>query len=202
MKKTTIRIDRRPLTLLFLLNYKNAIISLIATLLFLYLLSLSPPSDLSLEGWKGFAIFILCATLWATQALPLAITGLLAIVLIPSLQVLPTKISYALFGNDAVFFILGAFIMAAAVKSSGLSHRLAYYCFKSFGTTIKKLVVTIFFMAAFLSFWMPEHAVAAMLFPIVLEISKALGLRPGVAETQLRAGLGSAPAKLVSPSEA
>src|SRR3989338_475568 len=170
MKKLQVHIDRRPLPLLFFLEYKNAFIFVAIASLFLWVLSLETPTGLYLEGWKGIAIFILCSLLWMTQALPLAITGLLAIVLIPSLQVLTTKISYALFGNDAVFFILGAFIMAAAVKSSGLSHRLAYYCFKSFGTTIKKLVVTIFFMAAFLSFWMPEHAVAAMLFPVVMSI--------------------------------
>ncbi|OGQ30425.1 MAG: hypothetical protein A3I75_03650 [Deltaproteobacteria bacterium RIFCSPLOWO2_02_FULL_50_16] len=176
MKKLQVHIDRRPLPLLFFLEYKNAFIFVAIASLFLWVLSLETPTGLSLEGWKGIAIFILCSLLWMTQALPLAITGLLAIVLIPSLQVLPTKASYALFGNDAVFFILGAFIIGVAVKSSGLSRRLTYYCFKSFGTTIKRLVITVFFIAAFLSFWMPEHVVAAMLYPIVLGVAEILKL--------------------------
>ena len=48
-----------------------------------------------------------------------------------------------------------------------------------FGASPKKLLLSIFFLSAVLSFFMSEHAVAAMLFPIVFEIAKGLKLRPG-----------------------
>jgi solute carrier family 13 (sodium-dependent dicarboxylate transporter), member 2/3/5 len=171
-----VQIDRRPIWVLFLGKYKNIFVFAGILLLFLFLLTQSIPTGLSQAGWFGVSIFIFCILLWVTQAIPLAITGLLSIVLLPSLQVLPTKESYALFGNEAVFFILGAFVMGAAVKASGLSRRLAFYSFKTFGTSPIRLVMTIFFVATFLSFWMPEHIVAAMLFPIVLDMTDRLKL--------------------------
>ena len=43
-------------------------------------------------------------------------------VLLPPTGVLSAKDTYALFGNEAVFFILGAFILAACLMKCGLSH--------------------------------------------------------------------------------
>jgi len=100
-------------------------------------------------------------------------------VLVPLLDVLPQKDTYALFGNEAVFFILGAFILAGAVMTSGLSNRIALNIMDRYGRSPRKLLISIFLLAALLSFFMSEHAVAAMLFPIVLEITKGLNLRPG-----------------------
>jgi sodium-dependent dicarboxylate transporter 2/3/5 len=40
------------------------------------------------------------------------------------------------------------------------------------------LLAGVIFVGGFLSFWMPQHAVAALLFPIVIEIAHALGLQP------------------------
>jgi sodium-dependent dicarboxylate transporter 2/3/5 len=62
---------------------------------------------------------------------------------------------------------------------SGLSNRIALAIMERFGASPKRLLVSIFLLAAVLSFFMSEHAVAAMLFPIVLEIAKGLELRPG-----------------------
>ena len=120
-----------------------------------------------------------CLVLWVTNRVPLAVTGILAIVLVPVFGVLPYKVTYSLFGNEAVFFILGAFILAGAVMHSGISNRVALNIMDRFGSSPAKLLVAIFLLAAGLSFVMSEHTVAAMLFPIVLEISKSLGLKPG-----------------------
>ncbi|MCK5237196.1 MAG: SLC13/DASS family transporter, partial [Deltaproteobacteria bacterium] len=120
-----------------------------------------------------------CLILWVSNAIPLAITSLFAIVLVPLLDVIPREDTYGLFGNEAVFFILGAFILAGAVMQSGLSNRIALAILDRFGSSPKRLLLSIFFLAAVLSFFMSEHAVAAMLFPIVLEIAKGLELKPG-----------------------
>ncbi|MFQ5735283.1 MAG: SLC13 family permease [Thermodesulfobacteriota bacterium] len=147
--------------------------------LFLFVVTRQAPEGLSVQGQRAIAIFLLCLVLWVTNAVPLAITSLFAIVLVPLLGVLPQRETYALFGNEAVFFILGAFILAGAVMHSGLSNRIALNIMNRFGRSPRKLLISIFGLAAVLSFFMSEHAVAAMLFPIVLEISKGLNLRPG-----------------------
>ncbi|MCK4511039.1 DASS family sodium-coupled anion symporter [bacterium] len=136
------------------------------------------PEGLTREGQNALAIFALCFVLWVGNALPLAVTSLFAIVLLPTLNVLPASRSFELFGSPVVFFILGAFILAAALMRSGLSTRLALAFLRRFGGSPKSLLAGVIFSGGFLAFWMPQHAVAALLFPIVLEIAHALDLQP------------------------
>lgn len=174
-----VEIDTRPLWLVLVARSLRPLFFVVLALVFWYLLEMPAPEGLTPEGQTAIAIFVLCLVLWVTNALPLAITSIFAIVLVPLLGVLPKKDTYAIFGNEAVFFILGAFILAGAVMQSGLSSRIAVNIMKRFGDSPRRLLLSIFLLAAVLSFFMSEHAVAAMLFPIVLEISKGLGLRPG-----------------------
>jgi len=136
------------------------------------------PNGLSREGQNAIAIFALAFVLWVGNALPLSVTSLFALVLLPTLRVIPASRSFALFGSPVVFFILGAFILAAAMMRSGLSTRLALGFLRRFGRSPRSLLAGVVFSGGFLAFWMPEHAVAALLFPIVLEIAIALEITP------------------------
>jgi sodium-dependent dicarboxylate transporter 2/3/5 len=89
--------------------------------------------------------------------------------------------AYSFFGNKAVFFILGIFILSAAMIGSGLSGRLSMWVMKHFGKSPKTLVSSIYFFGALLSCFMSEHAVAAMMFPILIEIVTVLKLKKGEA---------------------
>lgn len=131
---------------------------------------------LTREGQNAIAVFVLCFVLWVTNALPLSVTSLFALVLLPLLRVVPAARAFSLFGSPVVFFILGAFILAAALMHSGLSARLAVLFLRRFGRSPRSLLAGVIFSGGFLAFWMPEHAVAALLFPIVLEIARALGI--------------------------
>ncbi|MDP2689075.1 MAG: DASS family sodium-coupled anion symporter [Deltaproteobacteria bacterium] len=175
----SVEIDTRPMWLILLRKAVRPVFFVVLAVLFVSFISGPAPAGLSPEGQKAIAVFLLCLVLWVTNAVPLAITSLFAIVLVPVLGVLPQRETYALFGNEAVFFILGAFILAGAVMNSGLSNRIALNIMDRFGRSPRKLLLSIFLLAAVLSFFMSEHAVAAMLFPIVIEISKGLNLRPG-----------------------
>src|SRR5262249_54600440 len=96
---------------------------------------------------------------------------------LPLTNVQPAKDTYALFGNEAVFFILGAFLLAAALIRCGLSTRVALAVLRRFGHTPRTLLLSFFLMNAFMAFFMSEHAVGAMTFPITLEIASVLGLQ-------------------------
>ena len=172
-------IDRRSIWLLLIVKGRR-ILFFLALLSFLwYIVSIPVPEGLTPAGRNAIAIFFLCLILWVSNVIPLAITSLFAIVLVPLLDVLPRKEVYGLFGNEAVFFILGAFILGGAVMHSGLSNRIALFIMGRFGASPKRLLLSVYLLSAVLSFFMSEHAVAAMLFPIVLDITKSLGLKPG-----------------------
>lgn len=157
---------------------RRAIFIVLALALCAVVVAFPTPDGLTREGQNAIAVFALCFVLWVTQALPLAVTSLLAMVLLPLLSVIPSARAFALFGNPVIFFILGAFILAAALLRSGLSTRLAVLFLRRFGGSPRALLSGVVFSGGFLAFWMPEHAVAALLFPIVLEIAHALEIPP------------------------
>ncbi len=154
---------------------RNAV--LVIAPLVAYIIIIQPvPEGLTPEGLKAIAVFVLCVMLWVTNALPLMITSLLAIILFPLLNILDTNKAYALFGNQAIFFILGAFILASGLMRSGLSTRIALWILGRFGKSQRSLVGWIMLVAAFMSFWISAHAVAAMMFPLVSEITDSMDL--------------------------
>lgn len=162
----------------FLSNWLRPAALVVAIILFLMIIYSPLPAGLTPQGQKALAIFVVSILLWVTHALPLMITSLLVVILFPLTGVLSTSESYALFGNEAVFFILGAFILASGIMRSGLSTRLALLALRHFGKSPRSLMLGFLCLSAFLSFWMSEHAVAAMMFPIVFEVADALKLAP------------------------
>jgi len=150
----------------------------IGIILALIILILPAPEGLSVQAKNVLAVFILCVSCWMTNVLPLSVTGLIAIVAIPLFRISDSKATFAYFGNSAVFFILGAFILATAMMKSGLSKRIAFLFLKRFDRGPRTLSFGILITSFLLAFLMPEHTVAALLFPIVLEIANSLNLKP------------------------
>lgn len=149
-----------------------------AVLIYLLVVSLPAPEGIEPKTLKAVAIFAVCILFYVTNVIPLMITSLFAVILFPLAGVLDSKTTFALFGNQVVFFILGAFILASPFMRSGLSRRIALAVLQRFGGSPRKLLLGVLLFPAFLSFWMSEHAVAAMMFPIVMEICECLGLSP------------------------
>lgn len=173
-----LKIDRRPMWLI--LADRTIRYQVFAALLVgcAVLFSLSPPTDLTPAGYRSLIVFGACILIWVSGLLPLAVTSLLAMALLPLLGILERKQTFALFGNEAVFFILGAFILGAAMTGTGLSARLARAMLARFGSTPLRLALTVFLLSALLSFAMSEHAVAAMMFTVVAEVVRSLDLDP------------------------
>lgn len=137
------------------------------------------PAGLTPQAKGALAVFAICLLLWVTNAIPLAATSLLVLVLLPLVGAMKTDDVFALFGNKAVFFILGVLILSSGLMSSGLSARLALFSLRRFGRSPRMLLSGIMLSGAFMACWMPEHAVAAIMLPIALEIAVALKIVPG-----------------------
>ncbi|WP_320046463.1 DASS family sodium-coupled anion symporter [uncultured Ilyobacter sp.] len=168
------KIDRRPIPLLFLIEYRNAFMLLTILGTFFYYINRDiPVNELPLPGYRAMIIFFLAVTLWTLNIIPVVITSLLIMGLLSVYNVLDSKTIYSFFGNSSVFFILGSFIISAGVKVSGLSKRIAFAVLSRYGNTPFKLVISIFLLSATMSHIMPEHAVAALMLPIVGDINKS-----------------------------
>ncbi len=169
-------VDTRRLGVILLSRSRKTILTALGAVLYWWLLTMPLPAGLQPEGQRAIAAFALCVFYWVLNVLPLMITSLLAIILLPLSGVMQSGQAYALFGNEAVFFILGAFILAACLMKSGLSTRIALTILHRFGGTPRRMLLAIFLLNTVMAFFMSEHAVAAMNFPIVVEIVSVLGL--------------------------
>ena len=133
---------------------------------------------LSQEGKIMIGILIMGAILWITEPIPLPATGLLILIIQPILGIMPARDVFSAFGNQAVFFLIGAFILAAAVEKQGLHRRIALRLLKLFEKNPKMFTLGIMISCAMLSFVMPEHGVAALFLPIVVSILIAMKVAP------------------------
>jgi solute carrier family 13 (sodium-dependent dicarboxylate transporter), member 2/3/5 len=135
------------------------------------------PVGLSAAGKTAAAIFLFCTTLWVTNIVPFGVTGLLAISLLGILGAMRPAEAFAAFGNSAVFFLIGVFIIGGALVDSGLSKRLALLFLRPFERSPYSFATGMMLVAAFGTLWMPNQATSAMLFPICVEVALALRLR-------------------------
>jgi sodium-dependent dicarboxylate transporter 2/3/5 len=174
-----LKIDNRPMWLILLDRTARYQMMAGVVVVMALLIRLSPPEGLSVDGYRSLLLFGATVFFWISGLLPIAVTALLSMVMLPLLGIMDAKKTYSMFGNEAVFFILGAFILAAAMTGTGISTRLARAMLAKFGKTPTSLALTVFLLSALLSFIMSEHAVAAMLFPVVSDIATALRLEKG-----------------------
>jgi len=151
----------------------------ITLIAFLLILFGSVPGGLPVEGRRCLAVFLLCIICWTTNLLPVAVTSLLGMSLLIFLGVLDSREVFGLFGNETVFFLLGAFILAASLIKTGLSARMAFWLLTRFQDSPSQLLLGTLLSTAFLSCWIPQHIVVTLLFPVMKEISESLQLEAG-----------------------
>lgn len=137
-----------------------------------------PMAEAPAEAKKALAVFGMAVFLWGTNSLPLPVTGILILFMLPASGAMEAKEAYANFGTKAVFFVMGVFILASPIMRSGLSKRLALVWLSRFGRTQNTLAGSVIAISTILASFISAHAVAAMLLPVVLELVRAAGAKP------------------------
>jgi len=133
------------------------------------------PETLSAEGWRAAAVTALVACWWITEALPIPVTSLIPLVLLPGLGVLGGKEVASQYAADAIFLFLGGFLLAIAIERVGLHRRIALFVIRMTGTGPSRSVFGFMLAAAVLSMWISNTAATLMMLPIALAVIGALG---------------------------
>jgi sodium-dependent dicarboxylate transporter 2/3/5 len=157
---------------------RNIVLILFAFSIVLISYFFPPLAGLSHDGQVMLGILLMGAILWISEPIPLAVTGLLIMVIQPILGVMSADQVFASFGNKAVFFLIGAFILAGAIEKHGLHRRIALKFLGFFEHSPRMFTFGIMVSCAFLSFVMPEHGVAALFLPIIVSILLAMKVVP------------------------
>lgn len=143
---------------------------------FFLIVLLLPFPALSDEAHKLAAVMALVATLWITEALPLAVTGLLGPTLVVILGIAPAQKAFAPFADPIMFLFLGAFVIAKAISVHGLDKRFAYrvLSMRWVGDSPGRILFAYGGVCCFISMWISNTATVAMTFPIGVAIIRTL----------------------------
>lgn len=116
------------------------------------------------------AIASLMVVLWITQALPLAATALLPLVLFPLMGISSGKVVASVYTNSTIFLFIGGFVLALSMQRWDLHTRIALRIISWFHGSAMLMVLGFMVTAAFLSMWISNTATATMLLPIGLAV--------------------------------
>ena len=116
------------------------------------------------------AVTTLMAFWWFTEALPIAVTAMLPIVLFPLLEVASPGNTMKHYASGTIFLFLGGFLIAAGVHRWHLDRRIALLTISLFGTKPNRMVLGLMVSTALISAWVSNTATAAMMVPIAIAV--------------------------------
>ena len=116
------------------------------------------------------ACAVLMAVWWLSEAIPLAVTALLPLVLFPILKILPAKEVALSYADSNIFLFLGGFFIAFGMQRHNLHKRIALNIIRLLGTSPRKIVLGFMMATAFLSMWISNTATTMMMLPIGIAV--------------------------------
>jgi len=176
-------------------SMRNIIGAAAAILASTVVLLLPTPQGLPAEGHRLAAAFIGVLVLWSTEALPIAVTSLVALAVQPMLWLtalltppLPPSsqmtnrmlgAAFTNFISAPFFFVLVMFAIAYAWVKTGLARRFALWLISKAGTDSKRVVYVFMYGTGLISMVVSDVPCAAIFMAIALGIIERLGLQPG-----------------------
>ncbi len=146
---------------------------LLAPIVFLITINL-PFTIISPSGDAVIAVALWMIIWWITEAVHIAVTSLLPLILFPLLKVMPIADVGANYGSPIIFLFFGGFILALALEKVNLHKRIALSIVKLTGTTPNKVILGFMIATAFMSMWISNTASTVVMLPIALSVVKLL----------------------------
>jgi sodium-dependent dicarboxylate transporter 2/3/5 len=112
---------------------------------------------------------------WLSEPVPLAVTSLLPVILLPIHGVLSIRDITAPYANEMILLFLAGFLIAAALEHWGAHTRLALGIVDRVGRSGRGIVLGFMTATALLSMFISNTATAAMMYPIALAVGQLFG---------------------------
>jgi len=125
---------------------------------------------LTKEGKGAIAVFLLAATWWVFEVVPIGITSLTIGMLQALFFIRPAKVAFTDFMDPSVLFIFGSIVIGMVFTKTGLTKRIAYKMLSIVGEKTSMIYLGCFVLTAALTHIMAHTAVAATMFPLLMAI--------------------------------
>ncbi len=149
-------------------------------ILFFVLLLIPNPNGISPEGWKVIALAAFMLAWWVSEAVPIAVTSLLPMLLLPMMGVTTLNKAAAPYSNPVVYLFMGGFVIALAMERWNLHRRIALNIVRLTGTNADGILFGFILATALISMWISNTATAIMMLPIALSVIDLLKRRTSV----------------------
>ncbi len=146
---------------------------IVGLVLFVGILLLPTPDGMKAEAQRLMAVTALVSTFWLTQAMPLAASSMLPLVLFPILGIQGAEVVSHAYINKEVFLFLGGFMIALGLERWGLHERIALHILRVLGTSPRRVLLGFLIATAFLSMWISNTATALMMVPIGMALVRS-----------------------------
>jgi sodium-dependent dicarboxylate transporter 2/3/5 len=127
-------------------------------------------SVLTREGKAALALFLLAATWWVTEVIPIGVTAIGIGVIQALFLIRPSRVAFTDFMDSSVWFIFASIMIGIVFTRTGLAKRMAYRMLVLVGERTSMIYLGCFVMTAGLAHIMAHTAVAAVVFPLFMSI--------------------------------
>lgn len=147
------------------------IVGLIAGIAVAVVIMLLPLQGIEPAGQTCLALSLMTVVFWATNVAQSGFVGGLYLVLLLIFNVsTPDLVFKAWYGSSTMWLIIGAYMIAGAVKDSGLGERIAYAFIKKFVRSYNGIIISIFVLTFILSILIPHPWPRAFLIMSVMAV--------------------------------
>ncbi len=152
------------------MKYNKQVIGFFSGIIVLIAALLLPLNGLAWEGQVFLGLTLMTVVWWAAQVAQSGYVGGFYIVCLCILKLADTKVIFASWTGSTLWLVIGAYMIATAVKRSGLGERISYMYILKFVRSWKSIIIGIFVLTLILSLLIPNPWSRAFLIMSVMSV--------------------------------
>jgi solute carrier family 13 (sodium-dependent dicarboxylate transporter), member 2/3/5 len=157
---------------------------------FVFILFFLESKDLNPQAQAMLGLACWMAIWWITEAIPIAATAILPLILMPLLGILKIDSVSDNYMHPTVLLYMGGFLLATGIEKWNLHRRIALNIIHLMGTDLRRIVLGFILATGFLSMWISNSATALMMLPIGLAVVNQFKTQLGPDNDGIASNLG------------
>lgn len=152
------------------MSKNKSLIGLISGIFVAVLINMLSLEGLSPQGKMCLGLTLMTVVFWAFQIVQSGYASGLYLALLVIFKVAEPDVVFSPWLGSTIYLVIGAYLIASAVKSSGLGERIAYAFIIKFVNSYRSIIISIFFLTFILSVLIPHPWPRAFLIMSVMSV--------------------------------
>lgn len=119
---------------------------------------------------RMIAVAVWMLSWWVSNAIPIGVTALLPIVLLPFLDILSLRETTINYANPVIYLFFGGFVLGLAIEKWQLHRRIALNIMNLAGEKPNRIILGGMLATSLLSMWISNTATTVMMLPIGMSV--------------------------------